>query len=1104
MDHRDPPLTQVVPSLSHLFSLLPSPVPASHTGGSKDWLADQAQDILDHDDAIPELKTRLHRYQRRTVVVMLQRENGLGPVRGGILCEEMGTGKTLEVLSVICSMRGAVPSLPPTGKIDPDCCETLRDHSPLPTLAALSLRSVRYSTIPIRWMDHLDVLPLSMATRLEEATPSFVRPPPILPRQEYARSNIPRYITTPTRIFLSPATIVLVPSTLMSHWQDEISKHVHTSKLRVLLLASLNDAVPPAKDLADKWDLILCSYEKFAKEADRLIAVPSVGAPRSCECRYIAASRTKNCQCIRPRIDPSPFMLCGFKRIVIDEGNKMSGHSKLVQLALKLDVECRWIVSGTPTEGLTAAGTEDWSSVERAIAPQTPIKNLAKATRSWSEADRRDIEDRLFRLVVQFLRLPPYCDDPNPIRLWQHTVVRPLFADKSTSPPLAAVQALFDILKLTMVRNRPADVALDRPLPPLHRHYIPITLSPVERKTFNMIQALLSANAILTQREGQDYFFHPANRKWVSEILTNLWLCCFHFAGPDREQQAVESVKYLQEKLQPGSKWANNEDLQAAYAQLKEALDDPRWRSQSVEVDYSIANLDPELWKAWRRDGQDAENSHLNASEMALMQHKLDKVVVGIQQKTCTLLRAEDEEEVFEDMITVGERSKRAYWDQQTAKVARPVAAISQSTKGKKSPTKRSEKQSQDKAALLAAATKATSLRDEAGTVLSTTVASFEALPAESKIMRPSIIDCTSSKLSALISLLATSKKCPTLIFSSQDNSLHEMSALFDVLSRSDPWFQHRIFTSGVPQRRLDEYLQLFKSGKIDVLLIKTDRGGRGLDLHRAHRVIFVEPEVSASLERQAVKRAWRQGQEVPVDVYYLYVKGTFEEEITKVIKKKGQEEASAEMQAAVANDPGGVASLLQNPVMRDFLAHPRYIEGDAEEVDTPTASSSFAFPLFKQRSASHTADSRSPDSNLRKRKATHSPESLFDHKVRRLQVDSIQDSQESVDSLQLVASDSTLDQMYSSFDGSEDDGCATPALSALVTPEPSPCLTDVEHLTELDESKSVDKKHAKVDAASLRRDLFRQTNRTPSPEPKYECQHRLKSPRLARCVRFI
>ena len=65
--------------------------------------------------------------------------------------------------------------------------------------------------------------------------------------------------------------------------------------------------------------------------------------------------------------------------------------------------------------------------------------------------------------------------------------------------------------------------------------------------------------------------------------------------------------------------------------------------------------------------------------------------------------------------------------------------------------------------------------------------------------------------------------------------------------------------------------------------------GGSGLTLTAADTVIHYDPWWNPQVENQATDRAYRIGQDKPVFVYKLIARGTIEERIVELQKKKGE-----------------------------------------------------------------------------------------------------------------------------------------------------------------------------------------------------------------------
>ena len=79
----------------------------------------------------------------------------------------------------------------------------------------------------------------------------------------------------------------------------------------------------------------------------------------------------------------------------------------------------------------------------------------------------------------------------------------------------------------------------------------------------------------------------------------------------------------------------------------------------------------------------------------------------------------------------------------------------------------------------------------------------------------------------------------------------------------------------------------MFQQGAVPLFLISLKAGGVGLNLTAADTVIHFDPWWNPASEDQATDRAWRIGQDKPVFVYKLIVKGSVEEKIQELQRKK-------------------------------------------------------------------------------------------------------------------------------------------------------------------------------------------------------------------------
>ncbi|TVT22798.1 DEAD/DEAH box helicase [Amycolatopsis acidiphila] len=87
--------------------------------------------------------------------------------------------------------------------------------------------------------------------------------------------------------------------------------------------------------------------------------------------------------------------------------------------------------------------------------------------------------------------------------------------------------------------------------------------------------------------------------------------------------------------------------------------------------------------------------------------------------------------------------------------------------------------------------------------------------------------------------------------------------------------------------RRREEMVQRFQSGDIPVFLLSLKAGGVGLNLTRATHVIHYDRWWNPAVEDQATDRAYRIGQDRPVQVHRLIAEGTLEDRIATVLEGK-------------------------------------------------------------------------------------------------------------------------------------------------------------------------------------------------------------------------
>jgi superfamily II DNA or RNA helicase len=91
----------------------------------------------------------------------------------------------------------------------------------------------------------------------------------------------------------------------------------------------------------------------------------------------------------------------------------------------------------------------------------------------------------------------------------------------------------------------------------------------------------------------------------------------------------------------------------------------------------------------------------------------------------------------------------------------------------------------------------------------------------------------------------------------------------------------------GVPVPRREELVARFQAGEVPVFLLSLKAGGTGLTLTRATHVLHYDRWWNPAVEDQATDRAYRIGQDRPVQVHRLIAEGTLEDRIAALLETK-------------------------------------------------------------------------------------------------------------------------------------------------------------------------------------------------------------------------
>ncbi|TID27762.1 snf2 family helicase [Venturia nashicola] len=989
-------------SLFWMFNQLPSPDPTDEDISDR-YSRIALNELLDDEPQVPGLKAKLYRYQARSSALMIQKETSpkthldprfearMGPdgkrfyynarestfrqeapqyesIRGGILAESMGLGKTIMCLALILATKHHLPRIPPHRMTGP------RVRERVGTLAQMAAATANSAAVSLkahfRWVPRFRDIDMSfIAAQIDEEHAGYEIPSQ--PRRS-ARRNVD--LPPPRKLALCSATIIVVPRNLLHQWQAEFQKHVKEDEdgLRVLVVESNQDQLPSARRLMN-YDVILFSKSRFEAEVkdgvdDRGRNATNVRA--GCQCPYIGASRIRDCCCFKPDdVYCSPLKQLHFLRIIVDEGHEFSSTAtNAVRVATKLvTAERRWVVSGTPAkERLFGVDVDLASNVEaEELAPlleqerdtATPSSNsAAMEERLIAALDRRKVFSKAEEsngaaksigiLAANFLGVQPWSGSDNGQKIeWEDYAFRHE-SNKRTHTAFSGCMAM--TLENLVVKTRPEDVSKDVTLPPLDHKVKFLEPSFYDTLTINLFILVITGNAVTSEREDVDYLFHPKAVAARHSLIQNLRRSAFFWTGWSSEdiQGAIDiGERYL---LKEGTK-ASEEDRRTLKGCLKFArmvLKSPSWNTLSLTHELGIfvdswlegseSRLLSTSTKAWSLNGDDSPSmiggTQLKSAQRLINEQLFDEnPVEGLEAlgiaETAGIIAAGTQER---------KKDAKKKKDAEETKIGVPLSALQGGGKlnSNFSPTKRRSKaalkDSQIGGNKSTAATESTSRTTNDMSAAPAAEATIRKvtkrkrsdsvdqrdLPADSPLSRPSLIGTVSSKVSYLLSrIMALQQEEKILIFYDSDNTAWYLAQCLELMH-----VKHLIYSRHLRTDLRSKYVVTFDTDdSVRVLLMDLAHGAWGLNINKASRVFFVNPPFKPHTEAQAIKRAHRIGQTKPVFVETLILRGTVEEAIyerSRAMTREEHDQAGKEI-----SDDKGVADIIKNAKRIDIRA---------------------------------------------------------------------------------------------------------------------------------------------------------------------------------------
>ena len=541
---------------------------------------------------VPGLKLQLYRHQRRAMEWMMTRERQpqriwnpevtrftsragsefffsskpgsavltwephtlqeLDDVKGGLLCDEPGMGKTITVLSLVLKTRRRAPLGVDAGTSssnalqqasstrsavayprqvkrehssdedqDADSCNHLPVHlqkkrfriflGPNPKTGASGPSFTWHPTSSTQSPSTTRGCSTPPSTRvpvpLQTAggaltSPAAARPqlmstplPPPSTRRARAADSTPA-----TGLYTSCATLIVVPATLIDHWRHQITEHTRAGALRVLQVAKNSDMLPAAQML--DFDVVLTTFDVLSKEW--AIASPAPGSTRWYHLHGMAGRGSQSW-----RFSPD------YKGVSEAHARQRNSSFSPVDTARSELLQVRWQrvvldeghVMGASCETNRALMLASIVAGAKWICTGTPAPSTPAAELQ-----------HMYGLVAA-LGVKPYAN----LETWRSLIHAPF----ETLDASAWVR-LHVLLQRIMTRSVKADMERLGEIPACQTVTTELQLSLSEKKAYNGLMTVIKRNLVLAECGGSrvDSLLYRTNRKYALEAINNARKAC--------------------------------------------------------------------------------------------------------------------------------------------------------------------------------------------------------------------------------------------------------------------------------------------------------------------------------------------------------------------------------------------------------------------------------------------------------------------------------------------------------------------------------------------------------------------------------------------------
>ncbi|KAL1889561.1 hypothetical protein Sste5346_008810 [Sporothrix stenoceras] len=867
-------------------------------------------------------------------------------VSGGILAEEMGTGKTLICLALILATR-TFPSEFPDVYVERTYGDTSQQKGPR-SLLDMAGRVVSRQSVP--WKLYL----ADTAANAEDfrhcidaiqrnpamyAVPKYKRPGRESSRMRTSSTSAEDWSANygPT-ITLSSCSLVIVPANLVRQWEEEIAKH--TEGLNVIVVSGIRAPVPTTAQILAA-DILLFSIPRFKKLVqDRKVTRDGYELE-------------------------SPLASVHFKRVIVDEGHhignsNMGRKSDLLLVLDCLQISARWIVTGTPSTGLF--GVDQAASEASVYEEYTSLSSRQPSPNSAASLQERKDLERIGAMATLYLKVKPWSNAKTPDWQrpmgsgfgdtpadWNVYVMQPHHSNKS-SGRRGVLRATLDSL---IIRHRTSEVG--DLLPTVDERVVVIDGSYQDRLCLNLFSMMIVFNAVQSQRTDQDYFFHPKQRGALLTLLKNIRQATFfgaNFYSATEIATALETAeKFLEDKKVPIS-----EDDEAllksaiAFGHIAVANRFKTLADACHEVPIYVADMPGggPFAAAWSIDGHSPSGKDGLTCTVAPMVRALQQYLRPCMDAPTSLRAMMDDgryEHKGHDVLRRQQESvqKQAGRPSNSTTVVNGDTATpaTPATPSKNDPTLAGNtKLGEDNHA---GSLKKRSTLDTGITVNASSADVFLAAP----LANTRLVSTASAKLSYLLDAIVRHQaEEQIIVFYDNENVAFYLAEHLEILQ-----IQHLIYAKGITAERRAQYVATFNgdakttestkstttgsdsstTSPFRVLLMDLSQAAFGLDMRSASRVYFTSPVLNPQVEAQAVGRVRRISQGVAA-------KGSKKRVLhveTLVLRDSLEEVIVDRRQALSAVEHRRIKTLLDDGPIYEWVRNARvgYIAGDADAV---------------------------------------------------------------------------------------------------------------------------------------------------------------------------